>query len=210
LDWHYAFNHLNFAAIRKLCNVVEGMEIMDLNKADPDCQSCLLGKPHQAPYKPSTTKLTRPGELISTDVWHSPTETSEGARYYILFTDHFSKYRWIHVMKSMKEIPDACIHLLNRLQNFLGRADQTFRVDQQTGYVGIKLKNYLSEKGIVDQETCTDAHQQKGTAENSNKVIPERIRSLLIHSGLPPTMWAEAAMNVVATLNVSPHSSLNG
>jgi hypothetical protein len=210
MDWHIALNHLNFASVRQMVKVVEGMEISDADKPDPDCKTCLLGKPHHAPYKSSLTKLSRAGEIISTDVWHSPIATSEGFRYYILFTDHYTKYRWLHLVKSMKEIPESCIHMLNRLENILNRPVGTFRVDQQTGYTCHKLKNYLSEKGIADQETCTDAHQQNGACENSNKIIPERIRCMLLHSSLPPQLWGEAALNVIVTLNVSGHRSLNG
>ena len=95
------------------------------------------------------------------------------------------------------------------MENYLGRPVGTFRVDQQTGYLCKKVKNYLKEKGILSQETCTDSHQQNGTSENANKIIAERIRPILIQSGLDFIFWGEAVKNIVSTLNISPQSALD-
>lgn len=117
LDWHIALNHLNFASLKKLSTMVDGMEISNPTEI-LDCEACHMGKAKQRSFTPTSNTPTRKGELISSDVWHSPTPTSEGLRYYILFTDHFSKYRWIYFMKSRAEIPDIVIQFLTRAENF--------------------------------------------------------------------------------------------
>ena len=47
-----------------------------------------------------------------------------------------------------------------------------------------------------------------GTSERFNKTIQQKIRALLIDSGLPESMWALAAETAVNVYNCSPHKTL--
>jgi len=53
-------------------------------------------------------------------------------------------------------------------------------------------------------------HQQNGLAERMNRTLTERVTAILSHAKLPNQFWAEALMNVVYVLNLSPCVPLKG
>ena len=50
--------------------------------------------------------------------------------------------------------------------------------------------------------------QQNGLAERMNKTILERVRCMLIFSGLPKTFWAEATVTACYLINRCPSSAI--
>ena len=60
---------------------------------------------------------------------------------------------------------------------------------------------HLKSKGTTSKFTVHDTPQQNGVAERRNRTIIECIQALLHVSGLPRTMWGEAARHVVWLMN---------
>jgi hypothetical protein len=52
--------------------------------------------------------------------------------------------------------------------------------------------------------------QHNGHAKRMNKILTERITSMLSHAKLPSQFWAEALMTAVYVLNLSPCVPLQG
>lgn len=69
--------------------------------------------------------------------------------------------------------------------------------------------NKLFEKlcarhGIVQQKTVTYKPQQNGLAERMNRTLLDRVRCMLIDSGLTRGFWAEALNTAVRIVNSVP------
>ena len=80
----------------------------DLNKCafvKNDCTHCFYGKMHNLPFpKCSFTALT-PFELIHSDLWGpTPITSINGFKYYVLFTNHFSRFTWIYLLKLESDV----------------------------------------------------------------------------------------------------------
>ncbi|KAG2085339.1 uncharacterized protein F5147DRAFT_748718 [Suillus discolor] len=74
-------SHMTFcrpkAGVRTLidCNLVTGLRLDSRASPDPICEPCLAGKMHANPFPPSKWRVSRPLELIHTDVHQLPYRT---------------------------------------------------------------------------------------------------------------------------------------
>ena len=64
------------------------------------CDTCKIGKLHQLPFTDCEITVVRPFELVYSDLWGpSPTLSTEGYRYYIVFVDAYTCYTWLYPLK---------------------------------------------------------------------------------------------------------------
>jgi hypothetical protein len=58
------------------------------------CHSCQLGRYVRLPFSSSTTRTTRPFELIHCDLWTSPVLSTFGFKYFLVILDDFTHFLW--------------------------------------------------------------------------------------------------------------------
>jgi hypothetical protein len=111
LALHRRLGHIPADAICALIryNVVTGLHLLD-DKWPIFCESCKYAK---ATCKRISKERTTPpakafGDEIHTDLWGpSPTSTIGGQRYYVTFTDDFSRYTNLELLKSKDQMLQA-------------------------------------------------------------------------------------------------------
>jgi GAG-pre-integrase domain len=70
------------------------------------CEDYYLAKSHRLPFSSSLTLASKPVEVIHCDIWGpSPIISNNRYRYYVLFTDQFSKSSWIYFCSRKSEAP---------------------------------------------------------------------------------------------------------
>jgi hypothetical protein len=121
--WHAHMGHAANSTLRKAEKVVIGL-ILDNDGLDEstrqgdhiNCPSCLMGKQKRFPF-PSHARhrATHCAELIHTDVW-GPVDiaTPSGETYFVAFTDDFSRYSTIYLIKHKCLLSPAAICVLDR------------------------------------------------------------------------------------------------
>ena len=72
------------------------------------------------------------------------------------------------------------------------------------------FRNYCRSNGIRHERSVPKTPQHNGIAERMNRIIVERIRTMLSHAKLPKSFWGEALMTAVDLINLSPSAPLNG
>ncbi|GJS07277.1 retrovirus-related pol polyprotein from transposon TNT 1-94 [Tanacetum coccineum] len=98
---------------------------------------------------------------------------------------------------------------------------ESLRVENQTGRMVKKLRTYNGlefcnrefeqlciESGIARHLTVSGTPQQNGVAERMNRTLMDKVRCLLIQSGLPKTFWAEATCTAAYLINRSPSTAI--
>jgi hypothetical protein len=87
-DWHARLGH---PADRIVRHVISNFNLSATPNKNPIvCPACQRGKSHQLPFSLSENKSSFPLELVFFDVWGpSPILSTNGARYYVIFVDHF-------------------------------------------------------------------------------------------------------------------------
>ena len=82
--------------------------------------------------------------------------------------------------------------VLERMQVQSGYNLCVVRTDNGGEYISNDLARYFRARGIEHQTTVAYTPQQNGKAERLNRTLLDRMRAMLIESGLPELLWAEA------------------
>jgi len=93
------------------------------------------------------------------------------------------------------------------------------RSDRGGKYTGNEFTKFLVEQGTEHRLTTHNTPQHNRVMELLNRCIMEHIHACLIQSGLPKSLWAEAANFVIWVKNctttkvlgdIMPHKKLTG
>ncbi|WP_248787883.1 hypothetical protein, partial [Escherichia coli] len=94
------------------------------------CESCLLGKMTKAPF---TGQSERANDLlghIQSDVCGPmSTQARGGFQYFITFTDDFSRYGYVYLMRHKSESFEKFKELKNEVENQLVKSIKVLRSD---------------------------------------------------------------------------------
>ena len=108
-------------------------------------------------------------DLIHTDVCGPfRSTTKDGNRFYVTFTDDYSRYGYIYLIRHMSETFEKFKEFKNEVENQLGRKIKMLRSDRGGEYLSLEFHDYLKECGIVSQLTPPRTPQLNGVAERHN------------------------------------------
>ena len=213
--WHERFGHLNSGDLKLLNDqrLVNGMEMSSVDEAGDDvCHGCALGKSKRLPFpKKSFHKTTKPLQLIHSDVCgpvHVP--SLGGSRYFVTFTDDYSRYVTVNILKTKDEVNDKFEDFLNLVENQHDLKVKKFRSDGGGEYISNEFKKVCRSRGIEVDGTIPYSPQQNGVAERMGRTLMEMARSMLYHANLPQKFWAEAISTAAYLRNRCPTSSFKG
>ena len=100
--WHLRLGHINPNRIQGLFK--SGILSSLIFELIPICESCLEGKMTKRPFKAKGNLATVQLELVHTDVCGPMTIQARGRyEYFITFTDDYSRYRYIYLMRYKSE-----------------------------------------------------------------------------------------------------------
>ena len=173
------------------------------------CVSCVKGKLSRVTMKPRTQKATSRGDVIFTDVCGPlPVESLSGKRYLITFTDSFSSFKDVSLMRGKSEALRCFKEFQARFERSNNCKIQLVYSDNGEEYRG--LVEYLCEQGIEWEIAAPYTPQQNGVAERLNRTVMESSRSMLQQPGLPDTFRVEAVSTAVSLHNITSTTSNTG
>jgi transposase InsO family protein len=202
--WHRRLAHHDYNSVKQMITrrLVTGIDIQSKQPPDLICEPCLSGKMNAHPFPSSTTRATKPLELIHSDL-HGPfrTRTISGYRYWITFIDDYTSFRAVMFLKAKSEAFDAFRRYKAYAENHLGRKILCMRIDKGGEYMSKAFIDYTLEHGITRQYTVRARPQQNGVAERANRTIQEHVVAMLNESGLPPSFLGQAVAAYVHIWN---------
>lgn len=123
--------------------------------------------------------------------------------------DDYSRRVWIYTLKYKYEALDRFKKWLLLVENQTNRKLKKLRTDNGLEFCSKEFNNFCSDRGIARHHTVPYTPQQNGLAKRMNRTILERVRCVLLYSGVPKSFWAEAATTVCYLINKSPSVPLN-
>ncbi|OWB64646.1 hypothetical protein B5S29_g5835 [[Candida] boidinii] len=100
------------------------------------------------------------------------------------------------------------------IQDFIAKAETQFssaryrvvsiRTDNGGEFCSGDLESFFRSKGITHQRTVPYNSYQNGVVERKHRTLEEKVRTLLVSSGLPDSFWAEALQTAVFLINRLP------
>ncbi|KAL4364246.1 hypothetical protein GQ457_04G019210 [Hibiscus cannabinus] len=136
------------------------------------------------------------------------TQARGGYQYFITFTDDFSRYGNIYLMRHKSEALEKFKEFKNEVQNQHGKSIKALRSDRGGEYLSQDFDELLKECGIVSQLTPPGTPQWNGVSERSNRALLDMVRSMMSHTDLPTSFWGYVLETTTFTLNRVPSKSV--
>ena len=133
--------------------------------------------------------------------------SSQGFKAYIIIKDIFTKYRWVILTKNKSPPIKFIRHFLRRYSNPNAR-NKFIRTDLGGElYRSEKFREMvLNEWDYQPQGTGAYSPWQNGHAENVNRDIGNKLRTMLWGSDLPTTYWDYALIHLIFVSNCIKHT----
>ncbi|GJR98548.1 retrotransposon protein, putative, ty1-copia subclass [Tanacetum coccineum] len=154
------------------------------------CENYVLGKSHRVSF--GVRRHTTQGviDYVHSDLWSlSKVESLGGKRF---------KHEAFGKFKEWKQL----------VENQTGRTVKKLRTDNGLKFCNREFEQLCIESGIARHLTVAGMLQQNGLAERMNITLMDKIRCLLIRSGLPNTFSAEATCMAAYLINRSPSTEI--
>ncbi|KAJ9542704.1 hypothetical protein OSB04_029210 [Centaurea solstitialis] len=205
--WHCRLGHINKKRVELLLK--EGFLGTSDFKPFDNCESCLSGKMIKESFNKDNERATYLLEIVHTDVCGPFSHEARGGyRYFITFTDHFSRYGYVYLMRHKSESFEKFREYHNEVQNQLDRKIKFLRSDRGGEYLSQEFGNHLIECGIVSQLTPPYTPQMNGVSKRSNRTLLDMVRSMMCRSTLLVPFWGHALKTAAHILNRVPTKSV--
>lgn len=210
--WHKRLGHLNKGAVQTIVskNLLDGIDCRPQEQNDL-CVGCTSGKMLETRFPIQQERSsTEPADKIHTDVCgpiNPP--TYQNARYFITFSDDWSRMLFTYTLKKKSGSVDAFNHFHNLVRNQMGNSIKRLKSDNGGEYMNGKLKEFLSQNGIIHESSPPYTPQMNGVSERINRTLVEMIRSMLYDKNCPLQLWGEALRTATYLINLQPKKLLD-
>nr|GEV03387.1 hypothetical protein [Tanacetum cinerariifolium] len=203
LLWHCHRRHISKKRIEKLQH--DGLLNAIDNESLRKCVSCMSGKMARKPYSHQVERAKDLLGLIHTDVC-GPFKiiSRQGASYFVTFTDDFSRYGYVYLLKHKHEGFETFKVFQKEVENQLEKTIKSLRSNRGGEYRSQDFLDHLKEHGIITHRTLPYMPQNNGVSERRNRTLLDMVRSMMSQTTLSKSFWDYALETVACILNMVP------
>jgi len=199
-ELHNRMGHTSPSVLKEMIRqgIIDGVVLVDTS--DFECQACIIAKStrKEVPKVREGKRATVFGEEIHSDLWGPARKATFGGRkYYVSFTDDWSRWTSVYLLKSKAETFESYKLYEAWVATQIGRAIKCLHSDRGGEYLSDEFIEHLDRKGTERKLAVHDTPQENGVAERLNRTLIERVRAMITASGLPQGLWGEALMHAV-------------
>ncbi|GJU82810.1 retrotransposon protein, putative, ty1-copia subclass [Tanacetum coccineum] len=190
LLWHCCLGHISKKRIEKLQH--DGLLNSTDLRAFEKCVSCMSGKMERKPYT---------HQIMS----------RQGARYFVTYTDDFSRYGYVYLLKHKHEVFETFKVFQKEVENQLGKTIKSLCSDRGGEYMSQEFLDHLKDHGIIAYHTPPYTPQHNGVSERRNRTILDMVRSMMSQTTLPKSFWdyaLETAQHILQYGSQKTHERL--
>ncbi|GJT74556.1 retrotransposon protein, putative, ty1-copia subclass [Tanacetum coccineum] len=170
LLWHCRLGHISKKHIEKLQH--DGLLNSTDNQSFEKCISCMSGKMARKPYTHQVERAKDLLGLIHIDVYGPfRTVSKQGASYSVTFTDDFSRYGYVYLLKHKHEVFETFKVFQKEVENQLGKTIKSLRSDRGGEYTSQEFLDHVKEHGIIAHRTPPYTPQHNGVSERRNRTL---------------------------------------
>ncbi|GJR46576.1 retrovirus-related pol polyprotein from transposon TNT 1-94 [Tanacetum coccineum] len=204
--WHQRLFHLNFDTINDLArnDLVTSLPKFKYHK-EHLCPSYEQGKSKKASHQPKRFPNSKQRlHLLHMDLCGlMRVESINGKRYVLVKVDDYSRYTWVHFLRSKDEAPEVIKTFLKKITVLLQAPVIIVRTGNGIEFKNQVLQEYFDSVGISHQASAVRTPQQNRVMERRNRTLVEAARTMLIFWCAPLFLWAEAIATACYTQNRS-------
>lgn len=203
--YHERFGHQSKSHVRKLIEREFNIKTRETKEL---CEGCIFGKAHRLKFG-TRMKATQPGELVYADVCGPFPYSISKLRYFVLFKDDYTSYRYVYFMREKAEVQSKLLLMLSEVKA-TGVVIKELLTDNGGEFHNDVVQAILEKEGIQQRFTMPYTPQQNPT-ERDNRTVVEMARSLMYaHARIPTALWAELVSTAVYILNRTGPTCLDG
>ena len=155
----------------------------------------------KSPFSGHNERATKLLGIIHTDVCGPMSIQARGGYlYFITFTDDYSRYGYVYLMRHKSESFEKFKDFRQEVQNQLGKSIKILRSDRGGEYLNSEFGEYLKECGIVSQLTPPHTPQHNGVSKRRNQTLFDMVRSMMSYANLPTSFWGYVLETATHTL----------
>jgi len=173
------------------------------------CHACQLGRHVRLPFHMSTSRASRPFELIHCDLWTSPITSVSGHKYYLVVLDDFSHYLWTFPLRLKSDTFSTLSDFFAYARTQFGVTVQGIQCDNGREFDNSSSRVFFLANGVRLRMSCPYTSPQNGKAERIIRTVNNTVRSLLFQGSVPPRCWAVTLTTATYLLNILPTKTLN-
>lgn len=208
--WHKRLGHIGTSGMK---NVLQQNLIKENIKPNVlgFCDICTEAKQCREPFDGTRSRSTRLLERIHSDVCGPITPVAwDGSKYFVSFIDDYSHFAMIFCIKKKSEVFQKFKEYEAMVTTMFPNVKiSNLTIDQGTEYLSKAQLEWYKSKGIQVEPTIAYTPQQNGVSERFNRTVTEKIRAMILDSGVPKFLWNEAALAAVYVINRIPTRALN-
>nr|GEV24199.1 retrotransposon protein, putative, Ty1-copia subclass [Tanacetum cinerariifolium] len=199
--WYCRLGHINKKRMDML--QCDGLLQPTHDESHEKCKSCISEKMARKPFPYQVEGAKDLLGLIHIDVCGPfRTVSREGANYFITFTNDFSRYGFVYLMKHKHEVFESFKVFQNEVENQLGKKIKSIQYDRGGEYLSHEFVNHMKSCGIVSQLTPPYTLQHNGVFERRNQTLLDMVRSMINLTTLPKYFWGYALETAARILNM--------
>nr|GEX05034.1 retrotransposon protein, putative, Ty1-copia subclass [Tanacetum cinerariifolium] len=201
LLWHCRPRHISKKCIEKL----QHDRLLDSSvlRAFEKCVSFMSGKMARKPYTHQVERAKDLLGLIHTDVC-GPFKIMprQGASYFITFTDDFSRYGYVYLLKHKHEVFETFKVFQKEVENQLGKTIKSLRSDCGGEYMSQEFLDHLKDYRIIAYRTPHYTLPHNDVSERRNRTLLDMVRFMMSQTTLPKSFWDYALETDARILNM--------
>nr|GEZ21827.1 hypothetical protein [Tanacetum cinerariifolium] len=152
------------------------------------CENCVLGKSHRVGFGVGRHTTQGVMDYVHSDLWGpSQVESLGSKRYFLSIVDDYSRRVWVYILRFKHEAFGKFKEWKQLVENQTRRTVKKLRTDNGLEFCNREFEQLCIESGIARHLTVVGTPQQNGVAERMNRTLMDKVRCLLIQSGLPKT-----------------------
>lgn len=195
--YHERMGHQDKRHVKRLIEKELGVKTTNNGEL---CEGCIFGKAHRQPFG-VRDKATKPGERIHSDVCGPFPSSISGYRYFVLFKDEYTRYRYVYFLKNKSDVYEKLKLMLSEARN-AGHKVKELLSDNGGEYDSKKVRDLLEQTGIKQRLIMPYTPEQNGCSERENRTLVESARAMMhAHEEIPQNLWAEMVNTAVYILN---------
>lgn len=208
LLWHRRLGHLHPDAV---IHFLKRMGKPLIKRSDfTGCDECMQGKSYQLTSTSSFHRSPKVLNLVHSDLLgpiHPPTRG--GKKYILSFIDNYTRYNHVYLLSSKDETPTYFKKYKALVERQTGARIGKLKSDRGGEYSSVDFLQYLSDEGIETERGPAHRPPANSVSERFFRTLLGRMRTQLLQSGLPPSLWGELAVYCSLQLNCSPTRALD-
>jgi hypothetical protein len=204
--WHNRYAHLSIKGLKILHSkhMVKGLP--NLKDIEDKCSDCLIGKQHRDNIpKQANWRASKKLELVHSDICGPINPQSNGGnRYFITFTDDYSRKTWSYFLQEKSGAFDMFKRFKSLVENESSCSIRCLRTDRGGEYTSAEFNEFCNLHGVKRQLTAAYTPQQNGVSERKNRTLLNMVRSILSARSVPKRFWPEVVKWATYVVNRCP------